>query len=391
MKRNRLIVFCFLIVGVFACFLAQRYDSKYRYHGKSARDWVQTGTVQYYYELSPEAQRAIVQLGSNAVPELLSLLEETNFSLSDRAFQFLNQRLPLQAQKKLQEWHPIIPLNIRHFKVEEAFRIIGPDARAAIPSLIRDLDSKNVMLRMSAADILGSIGGEAVPRLIDRVRVPGGNPIGCDLAISALGIMRPEAIAAVTILTDKLYETNHLRAVEFALSGIGAAAVPPLLEMLSNNVAFEREKAVKALAVAAPRDPAVLTALTGATQDPEPSVRMQAVQSLGSLAPDNQSAIPPIEDALKDAEANVRIEAVKALGHVGTNATPVVPALIEFLSDTNSAMREQACMALGRIGPPAKAGVPAISTLLNDSNASVHMAATVALMAIQRTPQAASK
>src|SRR5690349_21686527 len=69
---------------------------------------------------------------------------------------------------------------------------------------------------------------------------------------------------------------------------------------------------------------ATVTALAGALQDKDPSVRKAAAQSLGRIGKEATAAVPALTEALQDREVDVRGAAALALGRMGAEAKTAV-------------------------------------------------------------------
>ncbi len=83
-----------------------------------------------------------------------------------------------------------------------------------------------------------------------------------------------------------------------ALSRIGAAAVPGLVDALRST---------------------------------DSEMRRRAVTTLGRIGPDAAGAVPALVALLNDPDPRVSLAAARALGQIGPHAAPAVPALIQRL------------------------------------------------------------
>jgi HEAT repeat protein len=83
-----------------------------------------------------------------------------------------------------------------------------------------------------------------------------------------------------------------------SLGRIGAAAVPALVEVLT---------------------------------DPNPVLRQRAAQALARIGPDARDAVPDLIVALQDRDEEVRKSVARALGQIGPEARAAVPALLDEL------------------------------------------------------------
>lgn len=191
-----------------------------------------------------------------------------------------------------------------------------------------------------------------------------------------LGQLEAQATgAAVVSQIEKFKGENtqeRMQAVK-ALKQLGAAAVPALVQAMSDSDARIRQGAAWALgslgAAAEPAVPALVVALgdedeqvrldaavalrriggaeaalTAALQSEDVLVRRGAAQALAGVAKTPETALVLIK-ALADADEVVRLNAAVALRAAGSVA---IPALRQALLDENPLMRAGAAFALGK-------------------------------------------
>ncbi len=194
------------------------------------------------------------------------------------------------------------------------------------PALIKALRDKDEAVRLNAAYELGTVGGAAVPALIE--------------------IWQEASSSGV--------ETESFQHATYALSAIGAPAVPALIDTL---------------------------------QDENESIRASAAYALGDIGNAAQEAVPSLTQALGDESAWVRRHATEALGLIGQPAQDTVSALTGMLHDEHYWIRDNAARALARLGSAAEAAVPTLTNTLNDENRYVRFHAMFALKQIG-TPKA---
>ncbi len=280
---------------------------------------------------------------------------------------------------------------------------LGPAAKPALPALLKALDDEDKQVWFFAIGAIAAIGPEAqdaIPVLIERAagRKGGGH-------------------------RERDIRQGGLRAA-YALSRIGAAAIPPLIEALGDKDVILRTVASRALGQMGPlakdavpaliknlgdpqdtlRDestdalsqigPDAGPALVAALQDADPHRRAGAANALARLDPPFRSAANEVEQAAqkeKDATAlaalftalprtgvspdrsvTIILPAVtgddETLRHAALNALletralrqAAVPKLAASLKDAKPAAREYAARALGRIGPGAADALPAL-------------------------------
>jgi HEAT repeat protein len=147
-------------------------------------------------------------------------------------------------------------------------------------------------------------------------------------AAQALGEFNDKGEVAVPALTEAL-KTAHPEVKYYsaqALSQIGSAGVPGLIEALKSK---------------------------------DVGTRVNGAKWLGSVQPAPKAAVAPLSEALKDENRTVRTWAVIALSQYGTVAKPAVSALIGALKDPDKEVQSKVQDALKKIDPEAakKAGV----------------------------------
>ena len=237
---------------------------------------------------------------------------------------------------------------------------IGPEAKAAVPALIegfgsrrRGRDRDRRQVQTRAAFALSRIGAAAIPALIEALKTDDdGLRAGAAKALAGMGA---EAGAAIPALIANLKGDDEVRReVVEALGAIGA--VKPLAEALQS--ADSRTGAALALAIAGSSAkeaaPAILDLLKKETDVP---TRIALLSALPKIGADPQQAVPLLVDGVKDENEQVRHAAVNALVPMRAVA---LPALTALLKDDNAAVRQRAGRALGRMGPDAAPAVPAL-------------------------------
>jgi HEAT repeat protein len=135
----------------------------------------------------------------------------------------------------------------------------------------------------------------------------------------SLGALGPDAAPAAAELVAALGDLSLgvAAAAETALPRLGPAAIPEVVEGLS---------------------------------DPDEIVRLRAVEVLAQLGPDAAPAIPALAAALEDSEAIVRERAAAALGAIGPSAATASLALVRRVeNDVDQRVRRACLEALSRI------------------------------------------
>ena len=239
MKRSLLIGLAVLVVGLLAGILVFRRSAEsFLYQGKPVRAWAE----QLYspgQKSRDEATAALKAMGTNAVPELIRMLQA-----KDSFFRKLAWSIPR-----------VVPGRVRLFLLRNvrmpnaafiqdaaarALATIGPDAKVAVPVLAQALRSNEREVREDAAIALGCIGEDAIPELIDALASKDAKLRA--LAAYALASAGPGAKSAIPALMRTLKDENEAvrTAGAHALSAVGISAVPALLHAIEHEKGLAR-------------------------------------------------------------------------------------------------------------------------------------------------------
>lgn len=159
------------VVGVIAWPALQEPEPVYR--GKRLSAWLlQYGTnhwVEGHWsvgrkgDLDTQAENAIHQIGTNAIPTCLRII-----ATRDSPLLKLVSRFP-------ERWHPFYRLSTPEYQFQGAFGLIalGADAKPAVPALIAMLSDSHTEVKYAAVFALSSLGSlaeDALPSLIECLR-----------------------------------------------------------------------------------------------------------------------------------------------------------------------------------------------------------------------------
>lgn len=197
-------------------------------NGQPLRFWLENYTF-----VSAEFDRAVQKAGTNAIPTLLRMLRQRDSSLKVRAMALAQQ----QDLVKI----PFFPDKEQNAQACQAFIKLGVAAKAAVPRLIEIYESQiSEESQGWTARSLGAVGPEAkqaVPALLRgvtnssvRVRTQ---------TIVALSFIRSDMGAVVPALTERLNDPNTLVRLSActALANLGTEAregVPTLAKLLND-------------------------------------------------------------------------------------------------------------------------------------------------------------
>ncbi len=226
----------------------------------------------------------------------------------------------------------------------EALGRIGPSAKAAIPDLIAAVSGPDSRVRSEAARALGGIGPDAAAAIPELLRILTRGPVARSTTAS-----RPFAKAMLVRHRNRGHVALSAQWSQDALVQIGAAAVPPLLEVL---------------------------------RDDDPEARIVAIETLGKFGTKATAAIPQLITGLNDPEPRIRTAAAQALSEIAPAHDTVIPALIALLRNPDDDVSNAACNALVRLG---KSSYPAVLRLTRDDDPDVRKMA-VTLLSFMASP-----
>jgi len=251
-----------------------------------------------------------------------------------------------------------------------AIAAIGPDAKEAIPALVEDLDSKKGkgqrsyykdQILIRSSYALTRIGPAAVPALIEGLR-------GKDVMLQtgsarALGGMGPAAQEAIPALIENLahWDAGMQRDVVDALSAIGPAAKPKLIEALAWNDPKQRSNAALALAgMGTSAKDAGAPLLARLKGETDLTVRASLLAALPRVGADPAQVVLALIAGLQDSNEAIRRASTNSLLTMRAAQGDTVKALIAMVRDPKTETSDLAAYVLGRLGESAGPAVPAL-------------------------------
>lgn len=347
MKNKRRRAFLWVALGISALVIVIVFrigSGEPHYHLMAISSWLaKYGNGPGNYKPSPEADLALRQIGSNAVPYLLHLLHSTN-SHSHYTFVLNWDKTPRGLTRPwtppasgfgggLKAWsvgigsrfqQVTIPASWDHWKAYLAFQALGAEGKAAIPDLVRLGSNPDGNSSPSGT-------GEAPP-----IRFWKDNKVvSMSVAQSSTYQLssRPVLSAAASggglhwgFVPQPFLSDGEIAA--WSLASIGAEGVPPLTGLLTNST---------------------------------PQIRCRAAVALGLIGKSAEPALPALLNTLHDSDKNTRRKAVNALGCIGQQPDLVVPALTKLLD--NPDLEDVTTRALGDFRDRATNAIPALLAL----------------------------
>lgn len=178
-----------------------------------------------------EATNAVSQIGSNAIPTLLRLLQVKDPPWKRKVFALLDK------QKLLKIDHA--PAQVWNNRAMSAFKLLGNGAKDAVPALIemyqRNLPAHSQDLALFCLSAIGPAASNAIPALLEGITDSDAGRR--DASIFVVGQIHSVPKLAVPVLRDSLKDANPIvisKAID-ALGSYGAdakPAVPALIQLL---------------------------------------------------------------------------------------------------------------------------------------------------------------
>lgn len=309
------------------------------------------------------AAQELIGLGAEAVPALIDSLAGRDAVLSDLCSDILVQIGP-RAVPPLCE-----ALAASHPETRgRAAEVLGAiKDRQAVPALLDALHGEFYTVRAKAALALGGIrDAQAIPALMNALK-DAEPDVRAAAARAACQFADPRTFEAIG---DILLDDPQIEVRQAAAEALGethrSEAIPYLLQALHDPFWwYEREQAVNPLLDAITKmGPAVVPELIEALGDNEVTVRRLAAQLLARI-PDER-AIEALTDSLYDTHYEVCRASAEALASIGA---PALPVLLEALRHPEAWIRQQSVIGLTKLPDPQV--LPALLDLLNDESREV--------------------
>ena len=177
-----------------------------------------------------EAQVAIRQIGTSALPTLVRMLLREDSRLSLLCREWISRQRVIKVQFIQAETH-----RRRAFL---GLRVLGPQCKYVLPDLIRMLKNNNREIRSLAIQILALMGPDATPAVGPLIHLleteKGGYRVTPIVALGRIGPSASKAIPLLIKATGEPHEDTAWQAA-LALAQIGPEAMGPLEEVICES------------------------------------------------------------------------------------------------------------------------------------------------------------
>ena len=362
-----------------------------------------------------------LQMGSNAVPYLLTKLE-------------LNVDDPDDAKAADARRHAAMALGF-----------IGADLERVVPKLVQALEDEAdltfqgegmkvhlVRVASAAADALGNLGPgafKALPALLESAQFGNGRAL---VALAKIAPNSPDVLGALTNAVadftkpQRLPQEGEYRLHALAALSMAAKASPEALiafirslddgdprfrsmvarqlirlrpdsleadrrvtELLEKGTSRQRAWLAAALAQAGVKDDRTRDILVRRLREENPEYLQTCVEGLGSFGERAAVAVPIIARLAKSNEGELRLAALQALQQIGVETPEVSGAVLANMNANDETLRTTAIASLTRLRRTARQAEPVLFELLGHPDAIVRQAAANALGEVHASPEQA--
>jgi HEAT repeat protein len=193
-----------------------------------------------------EARAAVRHIGSNAIPYLLDMLRETDSPLKMKLLGFVQKHT-----SRIYASHAWI----RNGEAVDGFEILGADAKAAVPALIRIFEQRfspsSQSFAARALARIGPVASNAIPTLLPYATKSNDVRIA---AVDALGLINTAPAKAIPALVGCLNDPSGSATLRIsaarALLAYGSEAreaIPALVQLVEDMDSGVRYAAAQAL------------------------------------------------------------------------------------------------------------------------------------------------
>jgi HEAT repeats len=264
MGKRRRILGIALVVAALVVVLWRAFGPRGPYYdGKPLSFWLNDHG---WGNFSSEAEKAIKQAGTNAIPGLLRMMRARDSSLTAKAKSKANELL---IHLKTSDVH-FYPSAAENYAGASGFTVIGPVASNVVPQLIK----------------------------IYEANIASGDTVPAARALSAIG---PAATGAVPVLVRGMQSqtgSGRLTAIQALgqIHGQPEIAVPALIKCLSDADALVRDEAAESLGQFGTNALAAVPALRGFAKSPSsPNVLVFGQMAPNPYGPDQAAAAAALE------------------------------------------------------------------------------------------------
>ncbi len=316
------------------------------------------------------ALKALLAARSKAGAQVRDLISEACLVCADRLAERGESPAAIGVYKQM-----LGPGEPRMFRIRALSGFAAANAKAAVPVLTAEMESKDPQVQAAAIKLLNGIPGPDITKAMigafSRLPVPGKVHLLTALA------HRGDASAKPTILAAVKSDTPELRAA--ALAGLGRLGDESNVLMLAEAAASREgpEQTAARRSLYSLRGPGIDGALISAMTSSQGKVKLELITAAGERGAN--SAADALVKAAQGSDPDVRRSALVALRNVG-GAVQTTPLLDLVLKASSASERRDATQTLAMI---AKRAQPAgIGTLTSAYKATSDLNSRLSLLEV---------
>ncbi len=342
-------------------------------YGKEALPWVKKALQRKPYgtQVLLAALGNMKDQAASAVPLVLPYLQSKDQNLRSSALDAL-AAINVKS-KELAKALPLLVFGKGWSNRETARKLLakmGANGAAAVPEILRVLESGSDENRDQAAEVLGDLAPHSIAGLPAlRKAMSDKSRDVRSKAVWALGQFGTKASSAIPAVLEAL-RSGHVQvgSASLALARMKApphTTVPLLIEQLKKQTWGTQQYLLMALGSIGRDDPKVLPILMKFMEDSNTMLRKAAMIGLKALGPKATPAIPKLIKRLQtDKDYLARGVAVHVLANIGAKAKAAVPAMIQVFSPAtkswNRDLKVETALALRKMGKEGHKAIPAL-------------------------------
>jgi HEAT repeat protein len=314
---RRVVLSVILLVPAITIVLWSSYHGGRRYHGKTARQWLQNRGL----EQNVLQNDLINTLGYDVIPELMNALEQHE-SILTKTYRNISEWIPFALRRTL----PGLSPEALYYSRQNAalwLRVLGPEAVQIYPRLTNLVIKENEFIRTLA------FVGQERPETVDLLRILLSNPTTRDEAALCVPFLRTNALSLLPALTNSMFMpgSNVLNEI-IALGELGPGAsnaIPAIIHFLKNSNTVKN-----------------------------------AIIACGKMGPGAVKAVPELCAQLVDSSPGQQVMIVDALLKIGPTAKGALPFLQQLRTEENNLLQLLIALTIGKIEGDESVAIAAI-------------------------------
>lgn len=318
-------------------------------------------------EARESAAWTLVKLGAGSIPHLRKMLASKRPDARRLAAMSLGLLKAKEASKDLRGLFVDSNESVR----KAAVRALGLIGDASVADAMGDksfavrLEVVKALARIKDPSTVGALAVMASTETTAEQTILG---FGADAVKPLLGLLKDRSASQREVAAEMLGKIGHGDAA------VSVKVARPLASLVKDSNSGVRQKAIEALVTLKGVD--VSGSLIPALGHKDPGVRGAAARALGKLG--YRNSLQHLLVVLNDKDVDVRLATASALGYL--KGVGAVEALSKLITEKDSRLRAMAAHSLGQIRNPR--AVSSLRRLVRDKEMQVRKAAVMALGAI---------